>query len=321
VKALKQEWLERPEGGGLLAIRCLTLITRVFGRRFSRLILWPITAYFLLRRGPERRASRQFLERLRGKPATTWQVARHMLTFARTSLDRLFMVTGQSDLFDIQLHDRDVLQAARAQGRGVLIFGSHLGSFDAMRGIGMRRPDVKIRAVIDIGQNPSVSLVLQTLNPRLAAGIINARQDGMRTALAIKEALDEKAIVTMLVDRARPGNPTTTVDFLGHPAALPTSPWLLAASLKVPVVLCFGLYRGGARYDLYFESFADTVVIERAQREAAVHRIVQRYADRLAHYAAMAPNNWFNFYDFWHIENAPAADGAAAERGMVRDQR
>jgi predicted LPLAT superfamily acyltransferase len=40
----------------------------------------------------------------------------------------------------------------------------------------------------------------------------------MNTALAIKEALDEKALVTLLVDRARPGNEVVLCDFLGHPA-------------------------------------------------------------------------------------------------------
>ncbi|MCB1778147.1 MAG: YdcF family protein, partial [Candidatus Competibacteraceae bacterium] len=33
---------------------------------------------------------------------------------------------------------------------------------------------------------------------------------------------------------------------------------------------------------------------------------VQRYADRLQHYARDAPYNWFNFYDYW--QEAPAAE-------------
>ena len=27
--------------------------------------------------------------------------------------------------------------------------------------------------------------------------------------------------------------------------------------------------------------------------------MAQRYADRLEHYTRLAPDNWFNFYDFW----------------------
>jgi predicted LPLAT superfamily acyltransferase len=67
----------------------------------------------------------------------------------------------------------------------------------------------------------------------------------------------------------------------------------------MPVMLAFGLYRGGNRYDLHFELFADRLVIERARRTEALDEILQRFADRLAHYAQLAPYNWFNFYDFW----------------------
>jgi predicted LPLAT superfamily acyltransferase len=159
--------------------------------------------------------------------------------------------------------------------------------------------------------------VLNALNPALAASIINVRRDGALTALAIKEALDEGSPVTLLVDRARPGNAVTTVDFLGAPAPFPTTPWMLAAALKVPVVLCFGLYRGGNRYDLHFELFAETLTIERSGREACLNAVIQRFADRLAHHAREAPYNWFNFYDFWQLQS-PAPDAAradAADRG------
>ena len=63
--------------------------------------------------------------------------------------------------------------------------------------------------------------------------------------------------MTLLVDRARPGNRGRDRRFPRASRALPGRPWQLAAALKVPVVLCFGLYRGGNRYDLYFEPFAD----------------------------------------------------------------
>jgi predicted LPLAT superfamily acyltransferase len=196
--------------------------------------------------------------------------------------------------------------------RGVLVFGAHVGSFDALRVLALRREDLKMRVVVDIDHNAAMMTVLQSLNPAIAAATINARQDGTKTALAIKEALDEAALVTLLVDRARPGNAVMSADFLGTQAPFPTAPWLLAATLKVPVVLCFGLYRGGNRYDLHFELFAHTLAIERANRQAALAAVVQRYADRLAHYTRSAPFNWFNFYDFWQ-HHTPASNPAPSD--------
>jgi predicted LPLAT superfamily acyltransferase len=178
--------------------------------------------------------------------------------------------------------------------------------------------------VLDLEQNPALSRVLNTLNPKLAASIINARQEGTNTALAIKEALDERSIVTLLVDRARPGNNVINVDFLGAPAPFPTAPWQLAAALKVPVVLCFGLYMGGNRYDLHFEPFEDAVQLNRKNREADLQRLIERFAERLAHHARSAPYNWFNFYDFWQLhppKDPPRRLADLARRGESESSR
>ena len=97
----------------------------------------------------------------------------------------------------------------------------------------------------------------------------------------------------------RDGMVGVRVPFLGTPAAFPAAPWLLAAALKVPVVLCFGLYRGGGRSELYFEAFADRVELPHRGRQQALQAVVARFAARVGHHVRLAPRNWFNFYDFW----------------------
>ena len=66
------------------------------------------------------------------------------------------------------------------------------------------------------------------------------------------------------------------------------------------LLLTFGLYREPNRYDLHCEPFADRVVLPRKTRQASLEAIVQQFADRLEHYCRLAPDNWFNFFDFWH---------------------
>jgi len=306
---LKQQWQERPEGGGVFALKLIRSFALLCGRPAARLALYPITAYFLVRRGPERRAARAYLERITGRSVGWWQVARHIHCFAAVTLDRVFLLSESFKRFEVRIHGQEQLDALWRQGRGMLLLGSHLGSFDVLRVFGALNPAVQVKVVIDLDHNPAMTAIMNALNPSLAASVINARQHGTTTALAIKEALDEGALVTLLADRAQPGNAAIPIDFLGQPAPLPTSPWLLAAALKVPVVLCFGLYRGGNRYDLHFEPFAEALVIERQRREAALADVMQRFADRLAHYARGAPYNWFNFYDFWHPQTHAPGDG------------
>lgn len=313
------EWLERPEGGSTFALSLLKTAALTLGRTVTRLVLLPVTAYFLIRRAPERRASRAYLQRALGRAPTWLEVARHFHTFASVTLDRVYFLTDSLWRFDIRLEGLEQLHRAMDLGRGVLLIGAHVGSFDALRAASTFRPDVTVRVVLDAEHSPALSAILKQLNPRLAAGIINPRQDGTAVALEIGQALSEGALVTMLGDRGRPGNVTTVVEFLGAPAEFPTAPWQIAAALHVPVVLCVGLYRGGNRYDLHFELISERLSADRRQRTQQLQAIVQDFAHRLAALVRAAPYNWFNFYDFWNsTPPGRGPSGARDDRGERR---
>jgi predicted LPLAT superfamily acyltransferase len=312
-------WLERPEGGSNIAIRLLVSVALALGRRIARVVLLPITAYFIARRGPERRASRAYLTRVLGRPPTWLEVARHFHAFAGVTLDRVYFLSNDLCRFDMRLIGLEQLHRALDLGRGVLLIGAHVGSFDALRAISRHRPDVTLRVVLDAEHSPALSAILKQLNPQIAAGIINPRRDGTSVALEIGAALNQGAMVTMLADRGRPGNPTVSVDFLGQPAEFPTAPWQIAAACHVPIVACVGLYRGGNRYDLHFELLTEKLQVDRRQRHQQLREVAQDFANRLATLLHDAPYNWFNFYDFWNDRPAGSdrsrAGGDAAARG------
>jgi predicted LPLAT superfamily acyltransferase len=293
-------WLKRPEGGSSVAIRLLVGVALGLGRKVARVVLLPVTAYFMIRRGPERRASRAYLARVLGRFPTWLEVARHFHTFAGVTLDRVYFLSESMGRFDVRLIGLEELHRAMDLDRGVLLVGAHVGSFDALRAASTLRPDVTSRVVLDAEHSPALSAILKQLNPQIAAGIINPRKDGTAVALEIGAALNQGALVTMLADRGRPGNATVSVEFLGEMAEFPTAPWQIAAALHVPVVLCAGLYRGGNRYDLHFELLTEQLQIDRQQRQQQLREVVQDFANRLASLLRVAPYNWFNFYEFWN---------------------
>ena len=305
-------WKQRPEGGSPGAIRLILAIARGGGRGLARLCLYPITAYFLCTRASERRASRAWLSQVSARPASLWAVARHIHAFSSTILDRVFLLGGRTQAFDIRVHGLEPLEALLDQGRGALLFGSHLGSFDALRVLARRRPGLQVRVVLDRSQNPVLTEIFDSLDPALAAAVIDGAAPGPAIALEIQHALQSGALVALLVDRAQVREETEAVPFMGRPARLPLSPWRLALALHAPVLLCFGLYRGGNRYDLHFEPFLDPLVAPapaRGERAAWVRRQVAAYALRLEHHARGAAYNWFNFFDFWNDDDAPAPTG------------
>lgn len=310
---MSSEWKARREGGGRLALRMLLAVASALGRGPARALLYPITLYFMLRRGAERRDSRLYLTRMFGRPATWREVARHFRTFAATVLDRIFLLSENTRRFDVRTTGLDALHAHLDTGRGVLLFGSHLGSFEVLRVLASQRPDYAIRVVLDRAHGRAMTELLETLNPEVAATVIDAGDGGPAVVLAIQEGLAQGAMVALLVDRSQEGGSTLGVPFLGETAQLPVAPWLLASVLKVPVMLAFGLYRGGNRYDLIFERFSDGVDLPRRERQAGVAALIHRYAARLEHHARSAPYNWFNFYDFWTSADDERDDDAPAQ--------
>ncbi len=317
---MSEDWKQRPEGGGWLAIWLIRNIARHGGRAIGRLLLYPITGYFLLMRGPERRASRDYLQRVFGHRVGLFAVARHIYTFATTILDRVFLLDGQFRRFDVDIGNVELVHAQLDRG-GMLLFGSHLGSFEVLRVLARRRPQMKVRVLLDKGHNPAMTQLLDALNPEVAATVIDAGQDGPSIVLAIQQALAEGALVALLVDRAHPGETTLPADFLGGGVRFPTAPWLIAAVLKAPVLLGFGLYRGGNRYELVFEPFSERIDIPRQDRARVLPELVQRYAARLEHHARSAPYNWFNFYDYWSDDRRPSDETihVRAETGIGGD--
>ncbi|AND70162.1 hypothetical protein ATSB10_27080 [Dyella thiooxydans] len=305
-------WQSRPEGGGHFALWLIRSIALVCGRTLARLSLYPITAYFYLRRAPERQASKQYLARVLGRPPTRREVFDHLWCFAAITLDRVYLLARGDDDFVVETDGLDLLDAHIAKRQGVLLIGSHLGSFEALRALSTRRPEVSLRVVLDKQKTPAMTALLEALAPEIGAGVIDASRDGTSITLAMAEACQAGSLVALLADRGREHEALHHVPFLGRPAPFPVGPWLLAHALQVPVMLCFGLYLGGNRYRLIFEPVAERVSIPRAERAAALDALIAHYALRLEHYARIAPTNWFNFYDFWQQDlRAPAGAGPA----------
>lgn len=302
-------WREQREGGGRFALWLIIALARYGGRRFARLLLYPITLYFFLRRGIERRASRQYLARAFGRPPGVWAMLRQFHGYAATTLDRIFLLARGERGFHIEVEGLDELERRLDEGHGVLLVGSHQGSFEALRAVSARRPGAQLRVVLDKGKTPAMTALLEALAPAVGESVIDAAQGGAHVVLAAGEACRDGAMVALLADRAGEREAQREVDFLGAPAPLPVGPWLLANALKVPVLLCFGLYLGGNRYRLVFEPFAERVEIPRDRRGPALDALLVRYAARLEHYVRIAPYNWFNFHDFWR---RPATAGAAS---------
>jgi predicted LPLAT superfamily acyltransferase len=290
-------WLEQRERGSLAAMRLITWITLTLGRRIGRALLYPICLYFIVFSPRARRASRQYLARILGRRPGIADSFRHFHVFASTLHDRIAIRSGCTDEIEVSVHGYATLDALLARGRGCLLLGSHLGSFEVLRVVGESRRRLAINLVMHEDNARKTSRWLRDMAPELAQRIIAPCTPA--TLLRVRECLERGEIVAMLGDRPFSGERTVACDFLGAAASFPAGPLLTAALLEAPVVLFFCLHRAAGRYDAYLELLAERIDIGDGPREAAVAQWVARYVERLEAHARAAPYNWFNFYDFW----------------------
>jgi predicted LPLAT superfamily acyltransferase len=292
-------WSAQAERGSAWLIALIVWLARTGGRTLCRGLLFPITLYFVLTDGVARRASADFLQAVNGRPARWHDVFRHIYTFATTLLDRVYMAAGDFDRFEVEIVGLPLVDRLLAQGKGCVLLGSHLGSFDLMMlahramdgrpiSIMMRQdPRARLRKIAGIAEGPNL---IQT-----------GRPDSYLKAGA---ALERGEIVGLLADRVDGAAAALTTSFLGRAIALPLAPHVLAARTEAPVVMCFGLHEGRNRYRIEFVDFG--AAAPRDSRGPAFQPLVDRYAGLLESFARRYPLNWFNFYPYWTEQGAPA---------------
>jgi predicted LPLAT superfamily acyltransferase len=298
-------WKHQRERSMPWLVKLIVWIAQHGGRRFARLLLWPISAYFQLSSPQVRRESRRFLQRVLPHPPRWTDTFRQIFFFASCVLDRVFLLTGRDQQFDIRVSGSGSGLHYAGAGRAAILLTAHLGSFDVLRVVFKGRRKIKLRVVMDRLQGRMITDVMASLNPDFDQEIIDA-SGGPQLVLRLQQALTAGCVVGMMADRVAGDDPGITVDFLGGRARLPSGPWKLAAALGLPVVMCFGIYEGGRRYTLHFETLLPAQTVPRAERAAHAQAAAQAYAARLESYARAAPYNWFNFFDFWPDE--PARD-------------
>src|SRR5258708_22881252 len=161
----RPEWARRNERGSAFMVHLMTRISLRLGRRAGRCVLPLIVAYFLLLAAPARRASRIYLRRaLRREPG--WRdIYRHLHFFASTIHDRIYLINDRFDLFDIEVLGGELVTDLLATGRGALLIGAHLGSFEVLRARAKENPGFDVAMVMYEENARKINAALAVANP------------------------------------------------------------------------------------------------------------------------------------------------------------
>jgi predicted LPLAT superfamily acyltransferase len=294
-------WRRNPERGSPALLRVMAWLSLRCGRRAVFPLLHLVALYYFLFAPRSRRHMRSYLRRALAREPGALDRYRLILCFATTILDRLFLLAGRHDMFEISLEGETLIRETAAAGGGAFLFGAHMGSFEVLRALGDRQPGLQVAMAMYEDNARKLNAVLAATKPRHPPEIIAlGHLDAM---LKIRERLDHGALIGVLADRTLGHEASIPVSFLGAAAQLPLGPMRVAALLRRRVLFMLGLYRGRRHYRIVFEPLADFTATATGERAAAVEVAVARYGRLLERHCRTDPYNWFNFFDFW---SAPA---------------
>jgi predicted LPLAT superfamily acyltransferase len=312
-------WQQLAEVGSIAALRAMNALYRRFGRRFTVVVLYPVAAYFTLRYSRIRAASRDYQDALRaaagGDAAPAPGAFRHVLEFAVQLFDRMVSWGDSFDRIEMEKAGSVALLELARAGRGGILVGAHLGSFDLLRLVADRH-DVRVNVLMFTAHADRINAFFERLDPKSRVRVLPIDPDSVQTAFAVRRCVESGEFVGILADRVPPGGRgrAAEVPFLGRLASFPTTPFELAVLLGCPLLFCLCLRTGDARYEALARTLYDGGPLPRGARAARAAELLAAYVRELETACRRAPAQWFNFYDFW---SSGGQDGDRPERGAA----
>ncbi len=305
MSAAKKHWANINEVSFVAGMRLLFAIYRVFGRWPFRVVLYPVLLWYVLTQPQARRASLDYLGRVRHYvpvPVGTKGVLRHFASFAESILDKMLLWGGLFKIEQVAYRGAEQLDRLINDRRGALLICAHLGNLELCRVLARQHTNMRLTILVHTKHARAFNQMLATLDPASQLNLMQVTEMTPATAMLLSEKIADGEFVVIAGDRvpvsAQPR--VAMADFLGAQAAFPVGPYVLASILQCPTYLLFSTQHDG-RAEIFFELLRESVKLPRKNRDDALRPLVTDYAQRLQHHCLRAPLQWFNFYDFWHL--------------------
>ena len=308
-----RHWASLTERGALWGMQLVAFTYRVLGRRVSGAILVPVVAYFYLTDSSARRCSSAFLRRAHAVKGlaqpTYWTSFRHFFMFAMKSLDAFAAWSDKPG--PVTVHGAETIERTLAEGKGALLFVSHLGNADVSRACLAQRIGKPITILLHTRHARLYNQMLRSARGGGEVHSLEVTELGPAVAIDLGERIARGEWIAMAADRTPvlSHGRTARVPFLGADAPFSLGPYILAGLMACPVYVMFCL-REGDHHGVYFELLANRIELPRRNKHAILAQWAARYASCLERFTLRDPMQWYNFYDFWQQPIADPGHGA-----------
>ncbi|MBW2708684.1 MAG: lysophospholipid acyltransferase family protein [Deltaproteobacteria bacterium] len=275
-----------------------------FGAWFFKLFAWFVaTGYFVF--CPHRvRTGIHFYKalfpnrRLPYHMGCTWK---QFHDFTDVFLERA-MISAPSSKATFSSTGMEHLEHAVKNRTGGVMIMSHAGNWDAAAHH-LKRELPEIDLLLYMGKNRKEQIESFQKDDFTGAGIkvIAVDREGGSPFDIVEgvKQLKSGGLVSMAGDVLwRKDQRSVPVSFLGHVAALPETPYLLALLSNVPVYVFFAWRTGRGHYHVSISEPIEIESASRALKRKTIEKTAQKYADHLAENIREHPFQWYHFEPF-----------------------
>ncbi|MBI4633680.1 MAG: lysophospholipid acyltransferase family protein [Deltaproteobacteria bacterium] len=287
--------------------RFLIALSKLLGERFFRIIAWGIASgYFFL--FPGRVAisvrfyralfpSRQWWHHL----WCAWKQYHH---FTSVFLDRFLLFDDKNVTFT---HEGwEYLEDAVNSKIGGVLLMSHVGNWEIAAHLFLRvparnNPEMKLLLYLGRKHKEQIERVQKESLVRSGVQVVAVGQEGGSPfdIVAGINFLKAGGLVSLTGDRKwREDQRSIPVRFLGHEAFLPETPFVFALLSGSPLLIFFAHRTGRQMYHFKIMPPQCVCAQGRKDRQEAIRRAAQAYAERLEDAVRRYPFEWYHFEPF-----------------------
>jgi len=281
--------------------RLLALTGRLFGAWFFVFISRTIAAgYFVFsRKVPESRRFYAALYPCRSSWYHRLCTFRQYQNFTTIHLDRFLVARSQATTFTSRGWEK--LEAVIGSKGGILLM-SHLGNWEmAAHLLKQQKEGLKMLLYMGVKEKEGVERMQKEELRRAGVTIIGVDKEEESPFSVVDgiRFLQAGGLISLSGDIVwHEKQRQVRVTFLGHDAYLPAAPYIFALVSGAPL-FAFFIFRTGR--NAYCFTLSDPIVIQsnsRQDRENAITRAAQQYADLLEKALREHPREWYHFDRF-----------------------
>jgi predicted LPLAT superfamily acyltransferase len=279
--------------GPLIGYQIFVLLIKTLGLGFTYFILRIVSYYYFLFETEKRNGMIEFYKRSLNYTHTQGRrlTRKNFYLLGQSLVDGVAFLVGRGNQFTHSFTGEEYLIKMKNGGKGGILLSAHVGNWDTAGNLLKKRVTSNINVVMLDAEVQGVKNFLESTTGGSRFNII-AIKDDLSHIIHINNALRNNEFVAIHADRFLEGAKYFEINFLGRKAKFPLGPFIIASKFNAPVSYVFAVKNGKYHYELSSTKPID----ERLKPE----EFAQQYVYELEKKVKATPEQWFNYFDFYH---------------------